>query len=78
MELRQLPAPAAALSVAPAADVAAELIELRSSVVRLQATLVDQGEREADRLRVLQHAHDQERVLRPAGLRGLVARLVGR
>ena len=73
--LRQLPAPAPLLPAAPAPDVTAELTEIRTSLGGLQAALTDQGDREAERMRVLAHAYDREQLSRSTGLRGLIARL---
>ena len=73
--LRQLPAPAPLLPAAPAPNVIAELTELRTSLGGLQAALTDQGDREAERMRVLAHAYDREQLSRSTGLRGLIARL---
>lgn len=75
MGLRQLPAPAPLPPAAPAPDLTAELAEVRSSLGSLQVALTDQGEREAERRRVLAHAYDREQPLQSTGLRGLFRRL---
>lgn len=48
---------------------------MRSSLGSLQVALTDQGEREAERLRVIAHAYDREQPPQSTGLRGLFRRL---
>lgn len=73
--LRQLPAPAPLLPATPGPDLTAELIEVRSSLGSLQVALTDQGEREAERMRVLLHAYNEAPSPRPTGLTGWLSAL---